>query len=159
MITAFRLYGAEDNASDYVDLDDLTYPCQKLTWEYPVVGDTINRPFSSGRHNTRRSVNMMTIEVEGEIFTNSTSAYWSARKALVAKVLPLPVQVPSLYRHSVLRMQIDGDTDWYMAEVQLSSYSIPLATTGAPTVSPFMFSWECNAAYWTNQNTGQLVRL
>ena len=157
MITKFRVWDA--NVLHSVDLDEFPYPCQKLAWEYPIVGDTINRPFSSGRHNTRRSVNMMTIDVEGEIVTNSTSDYWNARKALVSTVLPEPVQTPSVYRHSIIYMQIDGDTNWYSAEVQLSSYSIPLATTGAPTVSPFMFSWECNHAYWFNQNSGQLVRL
>jgi len=157
VITEFLVYNAAGVTT--VSLDTLTYPCQKLTWEYPIVGDSMQRPFSAGRHDSRKNVGMMTIDVEGEIVTNSTSSYWTARKALVSCVLPLKVQTPTVYRHSAIRMVIDGDSDHYWADVQLTSYSIPLATTGAPTVSPFMFSWECNAGYWTSQNTGQAVLL
>jgi len=160
VITDFRVYNANFvYFNDYVTLDDLTYPCQKLTWEYPIVGDSQPRPFTAGRHDSRKNVGVMTLDVEGEIFTNTTTNYWIARKALARLVLPPAVQTPSIYSHSILRMQIDGDTTWYRADVQLTSYSIPLAATGAPTVSPFMFSWECNFGYWMNESTGQAVYL
>jgi len=157
VITLFWVEHA--TGTSYVALDEFPYPCQKLEWSYPIVGDTVPRPFSAGRYDTRRSVDVMTIDVEGEIVTNTTTEYWNARKALVAVVLPAKAQIPSINRHSAIKMQLDGDSEIYWAEVQLTSYSIPLAASGSPTVSPFMFSWECNFAYWYAQSTGEAVLL
>jgi hypothetical protein len=161
VITSFLVAGPIGfiGTGSFVSLDEFPYPCQKLTWAYPVVGDTVARPFSAGRWDTRKSVEVMTIDVEGEIVTNTTSDYWIARKTLAAFVLPQKIQIPSIYRHSQIRMQIDGDTENYIADVQLTSYAIPLAATGSPTVSPFMFSWECNMAYWIAESTGEAVLL
>ena len=145
MITKIEVWDANKISS--VELDTLTYPLQKFSWEYPMAGDTIPRPFSAGRHNSRKSVGYMTLDCEGEILGSSTSNYWANRKALVTKVLPARIQTPSVYRHSYIELTLD-DSTIYHADLQLASYSIPLAATGAPTISPFMFSWEINEGYW-----------
>jgi hypothetical protein len=144
MITSIYIWDAANLSG--VELDTLTYPLQKFSWEYPIVGDDVMRPFASGQYDTRKSVGSMTIDCEGTIVTNSTTDYWTARKALVAKVLPLADQIS--YNHSTLKLKVDGDTQEYIAEIVLSSYSIPLASTGAPTISEFQFSWTCNKGYW-----------
>jgi len=158
MITSIHVYDA--NLLNSIELDEFPYPLNvSFKWDYPISGDTIQRPFSAGRHDTRQSVQFMTIDCEGEIVETTTTAYWTSRKALVECVLPTMVQPAGLYRHSQIRLVIDGDATVYTADVQLTSYSIPLTTDGAPTVSPFMFSWTCNLGYWTNSSTGDPVRL
>lgn len=147
MISDIKIY--DSNLINYVSVDDLSYPVQKFEWAYPIVGDTIRRPFSAGRHDTRKSVEDMTIDMEGEILGATTSDYWAKRKALAAVVLPLPEQIAAVYRHSRIIITLD-DSTVYHADVQLASYAMPLATTGAPTISPFMLSWECNAGYWSS---------
>ena len=149
MITKIEVWDANHISS--VELDTLTYPLQKFAWEYPIVGDTIPRPFSSGRHDTRKSVGYMTLDCEGEILGSSTSNYWVNRKALVAKILPARAQTPSVYRHSYIEVTLDDSTK-YHADLQLTSYSVPMTTTGAPTISPFMFSWEINVGYWLSDS-------
>lgn len=145
MITSIKLYDAQKLT--YVDLDDLSLPLQKFSWEYPIVGDTLGRPFSAGRHDTRKTVNFMTLDAEGEILGSSTSDYWSKRKGLCNVALPRAAQ--TVYRHSYIEITLDDSTT-YHADLQLASFSIPLAATGAPTVSPFMLSWEVNVGYWLN---------
>jgi hypothetical protein len=158
MITLIEVWDAQN--LNFVELDEFPYPLNsKLSWEYPIVGQDIPRPFSAGRHNSRKSVDVMTIDCEGEIVENTTSGYWSSRKALVACVLPPLVQPFGVYRHSTIKLKVDGDNTIYFAEVQLASFSIPLAADGSPTVSPFMFSWTCNKGYWTNASTYEAVRL
>jgi len=153
MITKIELWDAANLG--YVELDTLTYPLQKFSWEYPIVGDDVQRPFSAGQYDTRKSVGSMTIDCEGEIVQTTTTLYWTARKALVAKVIPLYSQIS--YNHSTIKLTLDGDSQVYIAQVVLSSYSIPLAATGAPTISPFQFSWTCNKGYWLANGTPVLL--
>jgi hypothetical protein len=157
MITLLRVY--DPLLLGYVSLDDFPYPVSGFSWEYPIVGDDVQRPFAAGRYNSRKSADAMTITCEGNIVENTTTAYWTSRKALVSKVIPDYAQGPTTYRHSHLRMQIDGDTDTYYADVQLSSYAVPLSTTGAPTVSPFQFNWTCNLGYWSSLTYGTPAKL
>ena len=157
MITSLLLY--DPFLVGYVSLDEFPYPVQEFTWTYPVVGDDVQRPFAAGRYNTRKSADAMTITCEGEIVETTTALYWTSRKALVAKVLPDYVQASTAYRHSHIRMVLDGDTDTYYADVQLSSFAIPVAAKGSPTVSPFQFNWTCNLGYWTSLTYGTTVKL
>jgi hypothetical protein len=158
MITNFYVKNAEGQpAGNGLELDTLTYPLQLLTWAYVMAGDDISRPFTSGRYNTRKSVNHMTIDCEGEIIATTTTAYWQARKSLVAAVIPAQEQPFGTYHHSILNMKLDDSASIYVANVVLSSYSIPLAAKGSPTVSPFQFSWTCNEGYW--YTGGQAVLL
>lgn len=150
MITLLRIWDAYDFNVVQLDEDNGPYPVKKFTWEYPMVGDDIQRPFTAGRYDTRKSVGSMTIDMEGVILATSTAAYWTSRKALLNVVLP-PID-QTIYKHSTIEMQIDGDPNSYHADVQLSSFSIPLSAEGSPTVSPFMFSWTCNAAYWKDSS-------
>jgi hypothetical protein len=155
MYTLIKVWDA--NHINGVALDDLTYPLQKFDWAYPIIGDDIQRPFSAGRWDTRKSVGSMEITCEGTIVAASTSDYWVKRKALVACVLPEMTQSPAIWKHSSLEITPD-DGYTYLADVQLSSYAIPVAALGSPTISPFMFSWTCNLGYWTDAS-GSAVRL
>ena len=155
MISDIKLWDSQHLT--YVSLDDLNYPLQKFEWAYPVVGDNQPRPFTGGRHNSRKSVSYMTLDCEGEILGSSTSDYWTKRKALAYCALPKAIQASNIYRHSFMEITLD-DGSSYHADLQMASYSIPLSASGAPTVSPFMFSWEINEGYWSDVY-GSLVQL
>ena len=151
MITSIAIYDALGLGS--VGLDAFPYPLQEFSWQYPIIGDTVAKPFAAGRWDTRQSADAMTITCEGTIVENTTTAYWTSRKALLAKVLPAFAQDANTYRHSHIRMVLDGDATVYYADVQLSSFAVPVAATGSPTVSPFQFNWTCNFGYWRDLST------
>ena len=144
-------------------MDEFPYPLQKFDWTYSIVGDDVPKPFSAGNYDTRKNVGPMTIDMEGEIVESSTTAYWSRRQALLQDVVPNHDQPAGTTRHSQLIIKLDNwggsGGQQFSADVQLSSFSIPIAAKGSPTISPFMFSWTCNAGYWTNTSTGILTRL
>jgi hypothetical protein len=159
MISLIRITDADELFTGLLlDEDNSPYPIQKFEWTYPIVGDDIPRPFSAGRHDTRKSADAMTIDCEGEILETTTTLYWSSRKALLSRVLPKREQAFDTYRHSLLEIKVDGDTETYHADVQLTSFAIPIAATGSPTVSKFMFSWSVNFGYWKNA-AGEAVLL
>jgi hypothetical protein len=158
MITLVRLHDAE--GLNYVDLDVFPYPLQKFSWEHPITAGTDSpKPFSSGRYPSRKNIEYMTLDMEGLIVESTTSAYWVSRGALQRMALPKPVQTAGILRHCAISLQLDGDVTTYTADFQVASSAMPVEAVGSPTVSPFMFSLTCDVGYWTNQSTGELVRL
>lgn len=141
-----------------LQLDEFPYPLQKCDWDYGMESASFQKQQTYGRWDAYARVGVMNIEMEGEIVTDTTTAYWTARRNLVELVVPNSQQL--VRKHSRIYIELEnGSGVSYYADVQLEHYQIPIAATGSPTVSPFQFSWTCNKGYWTVTNTQALVRL
>lgn len=133
------------------------YPVEKFTWDYEMSGDEIPKFEAPGQFDNFKVVRQMTIDCEGHIVTQTTSAYWTARKNLLSLALP-PATIPAQSKHVRIEMQLDGDANIYYADCVLDDYSVPLEAN-YPTVTPFLFQWTCNFGYWRNVATNAAVRL
>jgi len=138
-----------------ITVNDATYPLNKFDWNQDMVGDDLRRMDGPGRHLNYKHPETLPISMEGHILADSTSAYWTARKALLAVVIPDPIQTTAI--HGTIRIQIDGDTEVYYVEVVLKDWAIPLEAL-YPTVTPFMFQWESFTGYW-NKLSGGIGRI
>lgn len=134
-----------------VTLNDLTYPLKKFTWPPVLEGSSIPKGQHAGQWDNYKHVRKMDIECEGTILTGDTTAYWVARRALMKAILPSPISTSRI--HGTFVLNLDGDSTTYIAEVNLMQASLPLEAL-FPTVTEFMFTWECNKGYWRNQATG-----
>lgn len=133
------------------------YPVEKFTWDYETDGDEIPKFESPGQFDNIKVVRSMTLDCEGHIVTQSSSAYWTARKNLMNLVVP-PAIVPAQKKHVRIEMQLDGDANIYYGDFVLDDWSCPLEAN-YPTVTPFLFQWTCNFGYWRNIATNAAVRL
>ena len=133
------------------------YPVEKFTWDYETDGDEIPKFEAPGQFDNLKVVRAMTLDCEGHIVTQSSSAYWTARKNLMNLVVP-PAIVPAQKKHVRIEMQLDGDANIYYGDFVLDDWSCPLEAN-YPTVTPFLFQWTCNFGYWRNIATNAAVRL
>jgi hypothetical protein len=133
------------------------YPVEKFSWDYQMDGDEIPKFEAPGQFDNLKVVRTMTLDCEGHIVTQTTAAYWTARKNLSNMVVPPPT-IPTIKKHVRIEMQLDGDSATYYGDFVLDDYSIPLEAN-YPTVTPFLFQWTCNFGYWRNIATNAAVRL
>lgn len=133
------------------------YPVEKFTWDYETTGDDIPKFEAPGQFDNFKVVRQMTLDCEGHIVTQSTTAYWTARKNLMNMIVP-PNTIPALSKHVRIEMQLDGDSNVYYGDFVLDDWSCPLEAN-YPTVTPFLFQWSCNFGYWRNLATNAAVRL
>jgi hypothetical protein len=92
------------------------------------------------------------------ILADTTSQFWTRRKALAAKIIPPPDDPPyPEYDHVRFIAQFDGDGNTYYADAVLRSNIGALEVTGAPTIQEFELMFECRAGYWTNGLGGPRV--
>ncbi len=55
-------------------------------------------------------------------------------------------------------MQLDGDSNVYVANVILKDWDVPLQAL-YPTVTPFQFQWEAPVGYWTILSTQAVAKI
>jgi hypothetical protein len=122
------------------------YPVEEFIWHTPTRGESPRNLQSGGGHFHKSYADPMPIEMQGHLLADSTSEYWTRRKALLAVIVP---DIDPVYRfHSVIQMQLDGDGNVYYANVILKDYDIPLIAN-YPTVTAFQIQWEAPVGYWT----------
>jgi hypothetical protein len=142
--------GIVDTYASSIELDTLVYPLQKFSWTYEITNSKFGKTNSSGCWKTRSRVQTMTIELNGEILSDSTSQFWTRRKALMAKAIPPPTDAAyPEYDHTRFIATFDGDGTTYYADGILISNIGALEATGAPTVQAFQLTYECRDGYWT----------
>lgn len=145
------------NGVTSITLNDDTYPVQKFSWDYPTDGADIPKAQTYGQWPTRKFVRKMTIDCEGWILSNSASGYWTARKNLLAAIVPNPSNTAT--NHGRLSVKFEGDTSTtYWADVLLVGFQVPMEAN-YPTVTPFQFQWEASLGYWINGSTGQPTQI
>lgn len=159
MISSLFVCSVSDSYASSLELDTLLYPIFKFGWTY----ETSNTPFqksnSSGSWKTRSRVNAMTIECNGVILADTTSQFWTRRKALAAKVIPPPNDAAYPNKdHVRFIAQFDGDGNTYYADAILVSNIGALdVAVNSPTVEEFELTFECRDGYWTNGLGGPRV--
>jgi hypothetical protein len=158
MITSLHVAGIVDLYASSLELDDLSYPLFKFGWTPELGESSFPKSNSSGSWATRSRVQSMTIECNGVILADTTSQFWTRRKALAAKIIPPPDDPPyPEYDHVRFIAQFDGDGNTYYADAVLRSNIGALEVTGAPTIQEFELMFECRAGYWTNGLGGPRV--
>ena len=158
MITNLYVAGVSDGYASSIELDTLTYPLFKFGWTPELSGGSFPKTNSSGSWKTRSKVEAMTIEMAGAILADTTSAFWTNRKALAQKVIPPPAFSGTELDHVRFIATFDGDGTSYYADCILQSNIGALEATGAPTIQEFELSFSCRDGYWRSGGpTGGLV--
>lgn len=143
MLTSVVLKNATSLSS--ITVNDAIYPLQRFDWNQDMVGDNLRKMDGPGRHFNMKYPETMPVHMEGHILSDSTSAYWTARKALLNIVVPDFTQTLAI--HGTINIQIDGDSETYFTRVALMDWDVPLEAL-FPTVTPFLFQWESFDGYW-----------
>jgi len=139
-----------------ITVNNATYPLEKFDWGPDLIGDDLRKMDGPGRHFNFKHVETMPITMEGHILADSTSAYWTARKALLAIVIPDYTQVIPI--HGTINIVLDGDAETYFTRIILKSSDVPLQAL-YPTVTPFMFQWESFDGYWLKLSDFQAAKI
>lgn len=153
MIASIQFISANGINSVLLNESDATsYPVYKFEWNYATDGADIPKGQTYGQWPTRKFVRKMPITCEGDIIGTTSAAYWTARKALLAAIVPNPTS--TFTNHGRLYMTLEGDGSTYYADVSLVGFQVPMEAN-YPTMSQFQFQWEANFGYWINLSTGQ----
>lgn len=128
-----------------------SYPIELFTWTPSMVGDDLAKLAGYGRHYNNKDIESQTITMEGHLLSDSTSQYWTRRKALLDVVLPDAQQTQGF--HGFVQFSVDGDGAIYSQHVHLESSEIETVAL-YPTVTPMRFEWSGLDGYWTNLSTG-----
>jgi hypothetical protein len=143
MLTSVVIKSADSLSS--ITVNDATYPLNVFNWNQTMVGDNLRRMDGPGRHFNQKYPETLPVHMEGHILADTTSAYWTARKALLNIVVPNFDQPLTI--HGTINIQLDGDSETYFTRVALVDWDVPLEAF-YPTVTPFMFQWESFDGYW-----------
>jgi len=148
MLSMVRIWNAPLSSSCLLnETNPVRFPVKGFTWTQPTKGDALPKMEEPGQHFRFSDVDVMALNMEGDIVGNSTSDYWVNRKELLAVVIPQPSYL-HLYRfHSRLDVKVDGDSETYYCYVILKEHEEPMSTAGY-SVSPFQFQWENVFGYW-----------
>jgi hypothetical protein len=147
MITSLVMKNAVDNFSSSLAIDTNVYPLRIFHWNPEMDGADIGKMQAPGRHSWRKDVRHMPIDMEGTILATDTSAYWTARKALVAKATHDPANL--IYDPIKFELTLDGDGEVYYAFCVCESWAAPLdVAIGSPTISEFQGLYSCRAGFW-----------
>ena len=148
MYTSIKIYEAGPAPASIV-VNELTpplnYPVEVFNWTDPTRGDPIPKMQAAGRHDRYSDIDSMLINMQGHIMGDTTTEYWTMRKALLAIVIPKPGH---LFRyHGTIEIQLDGDAETYWCNVTLEDRDTPTEAL-YPTVTPFQFQWTNEFGYW-----------
>ena len=149
MITSLFVASVSDGYASTLELDTLLYPLFKFGWTYETANSQFPKSNSSGSWKSRSRVQTMTIECNGVILADTTSQFWTRRKALAAKIIPPPddAAYPE-FDHVRFSALFDGDGTTYYSDAILTSNIGALEVTGAPTIQEFQLTFESRDGYW-----------
>lgn len=159
MITSLFVCNVSDGYASSLEMDTLLYPLFKFGWTYGTGNSQFPKSNSPGSWKTRSRVQVMTIEMNGVILADTTSQFWTRRKALAAKVIPPPTDAAyPEYDHVRFIAQFDGDGNTYYADaILISNIGALDVAVQSPTVEEFELMFECRDGYWRNGLGGSLV--
>lgn len=148
MYTEIKIYEAGPAPASVV-VNELTgtlkYPVEEFTWSDPTRGEGIPKMQAAGMHDRYKDIDNMLITMRGHILANTTTEYWTYRKALLAVVIPKPGHN---FRYTgTIEIKLDGDSETYWCNVDLEDRDTPTEAF-YPTVTPFQFQWVNNFGYW-----------
>lgn len=148
MLTSVKIWNAGLSTMCELNRDDpIRFPITKFEWSNPTKGEPLPKMERPGQHDRYSQVDVMPIEMEGDIVSDSTAGYWVNRKELLAVTIP-DYENSQIYRyHSHIQIKIDGDPETYFANVVLKGHEVPMEAL-YPTVTSFQFQWECPYGYW-----------
>ena len=136
--------------------DPVRFPITDFTWTQPTKGDGIPKMERPGQHDRYSQVEVMAINMEGDIVASTTPEYWVNRKELLAVTVP-DFEDSQIYRfHSHIQIKIDGDPETYYANVVLKDWEAPMEALH-PSVTPFQFQWENPFGYWRKVSTNTVA--
>lgn len=158
MLTSVRIWNAPLTTSCL--LNEVTpavkFPVTAFTWSQPTKGDPLPKMEEPGQHLRFSDVDVMALNMEGDIVGNNTSDYWVNRKELLTVVIPDP-DYSHLYRyHSHIQIKVDGDSETYWCNVTLKDHEEPLSTVQWCS-TPFQFQWENVFGYWRKLSNNEAV--
>jgi hypothetical protein len=157
MITSLYVSGVSDAYASTLELDTLIYPLFKFGWTPELEASQFPKTNSYGSWKTRSKVNEMTIEMNGAILADTTSDFWTRRKALMAKIIPPPTIAGVEMDHVRFIATFDGDATTYYADAILESNIGALEATGAPTIQEFQCMFVSREGYWRDGLAGSAV--
>ncbi len=134
----------------------LRYPVERFVWHQETRGDDLPKMEEAGKYDRYSDIDGLPLLMEGHFLGDTTSQYWTIRKALMNILVPNNDHV---YRyHSHVQIKLDGDTETYWANLILKDYDAPLEAF-YPTVSPFQFQWEIMHGYWRQLSNNAIARI
>ena len=148
MLTSVRIWNAGLTLSVILnEINPVKYPITDFVWTQPTKGDPIPKMEVPGQHDRKSQVDVMAINMEGDIVGDTTENYWVRRKELLAVVIP-DFEDSQIFRyHSHIQIKIDGDSETYWANLTLKDYEVPMRAL-YPTVTEFQFQWDNPYGYW-----------
>jgi hypothetical protein len=118
----------------------------ELSWKPHMGGQglpRLNAPSSWPGHVDPRE---LVVDLQGRIVSATPSAYWDARKALLASLIPPPTYNRSIFHHGTLTATFPGESAAYLL-VNLLDYDIPL-TSQIGRSTEYRISWVAYFGYW-----------
>ena len=155
MITSLFVASSADSYATTLELDTLLYPLRRFSWEYQMDGDNVPKTQQAGSWKAPKFVSSLPIEMEGTILADTTSEFWTRRKALLAKVIPAFANV--IFDHVKFLLTVDGDAEVYYAFAVLEQSVGALEVTGSPTISDFQLMFNCREGYWRKSSDNSYV--
>src|SRR6188768_1729879 len=126
MLQQVKIYNA--GLTEFVTVNELVlplhYPLEGFVWHQPTRGDDLPKAETAGRHDRYTDIDALPIEWQGHFLADTTTEYWTIRKALLAVIVPGPEH--SFRYTSRIQIKLDGDSETYWANVDLKDYDAPL---------------------------------
>lgn len=154
MLTLFQIRPV---TGSNLELNTLTYPLSDLSITTNLDTHDHKKMGAPGQWPSYSYPDAMTIHVEGNVLADTSTAYVTARLALIDAVLP-PLTIQNTRRHGTIRIQLDGMTESADCNVQVVSQSIPMAAL-FPANSRFMVTWKGFLPYFTGNTSSTEYQL
>jgi hypothetical protein len=140
-----------------LEINTLTYPLKVFDIVTNIDTHDEKKLSAAGQWPTFHYPDAMTIHAEGACLADTSTAYVTARLALLDAVLP-PVTVQTSRYHAALRVRMDGMTEDADANVVVVQQSIPMAAL-FPANSQFMITWKGFLPYFVGVSSQTQYRL
>lgn len=134
-----------------VELNTLTYPLSVCDIQTNIDTHEFKRMANSGEWPSYHYPGALTAHVEGHCLADTSTAYVTARLALLDAVLP-PLGTLTSRKHAVLRIRMDGMSEDADTDVVVTTMQIPMAAL-YPANSEFMITWKGFNPYFTGVTT------
>lgn len=140
-----------------LELNTLTYPLKVFDIQTNIDTHEFKKFGTSGQWPSFHYPDAMSIHAEGACLADTSTAYVTARLALVDAVLP-PVTALTSRKHAVLRVRMDGMTEDADADVVVIQQAVPMAAL-FPANSQFMITWKGFLPYFVGVSSSTKYQL
>lgn len=142
-------------AATTIILNDDNIPFTRFDVRREIRSPTVNKALEHGSHPTFTYMGHMEIEIEGDLFGQTSTDYNNKRMALVGALFPPLVAVRG--KLGTLTVQFTGMGEAYSADVTLmTSPELPLEAM-SPSRSKYMIQFKSFSPYWYGASSGNPV--